>query len=767
MLEQIEIFKNNLIDKADIKTELKTRNRIYDQITINKLLIPQYIEDGWTQVKENKTTLIIRKPKSHDRAFEDRVWTILAKMGFEEMNGTNKLKLIYLSSINVPGRQLDVYAADSEIIIVECKSAEELKKKNLQTIINDYITVKNGSGPFLQKLYQGEKRKVKFVLATNNIILSENDKERLFTENIEHFNQDDIEYYEQLIERLGLASKYQLQGRLFKNLEIPQLANKIPAIKGKMGGYTYYSFSLEPEKLLKIGYILHRTETNTEDDGYQRMISKGRLKEIEEFLDNENEDEQGFFPNSIIINIATTKEDSLYYDRLNCNHDSDITEPVILHLPKKYHSAFIIDGQHRLYGYANSKWKFKNSIPVVAFENLPPEKQVELFVQINSKQKPVPKTVLIPIAADLMWNSDKPKDAISSLKAKLIQKLGEKDESPLYKRIILNENPKSAVTCITQDYLISYGLNKSNYFPKYQKNNVIALGHLFVDPKNDGYSNMLNKCYQFFKAIFEFVEEKLNLQWRIGNGEGGLISTNIGILIIIRTVDNIIDHLVEKEKINPINIAYNELAKLTHKYLDVIVSYISTLDHQKIKQIKSMGTSAGSIENLIRELQKRINEKYPDFNPKGLEEWIKDNSGEFNEDSKFITERLELAIRESIFTSLKEAFGERWWIDGVNKEIRKKASILAIEKDNQEPDWNFLFLLDYKKIVENNWSIFKDNFANPEVKSGKEHQLKWFEQLNEIRNKVSHPGRARVTEQESLFLKNLYDWLYELIQNED
>jgi len=768
MEEQIEIFRSNLIKNHGITTDLKTRNRTYDQLTINKLLLPQYKSSGWSTVKENKNTFVIRTPKPHDKAFEDRVWTCLAKMGFEEMNGTSSLKLVYLTSANVPGRKLDVYAADKEtVIIVECKSAEELKKKNLQTIINDFITVKNGSAPFLQKLYQGEKRKVKFILATNNIILSENDKERLSSENIEYFNQDDIDYYEQLIERLGQASKYQLLGRLFKNQEIPQLANKVPAIKGKMGGYTYYSFSLEPEKLLKIGYILHRTETNTEDDGYQRMVSKSRLKEIEQFLDSEDEDEQGFFPNSIIINISTPKEDPLNFDRLTCNHDSDITEPVILHLPKKYHSAFIIDGQHRLYGYANSKWKYKNSIPVVAFENLPPEKQVELFVQINSKQKPVPKTVLIPIAADLMWNSDKPKDAISSVKAKLVQKLGEKDNSPLYKRIVLNENPKSEVTCITQDYIISYGFNKSNYFPKYQKNSVVSLGHLFVDPKNAGYSKMLDKCYNFFITIFSYVEEKLNLQWRIGNGEGGLISTNIGVLIIIRITDNIIDHLIEKNSLNPINTSYNETANQTFKYLDCIITYISTLDHQKIKQIKSMGTSAAGIENLIRELQKRVNEKYSDFNPKGLDQWIKDNSGEFNEDSKSLTEKLEYAIRENIFEILKQKYGERWWLEGVHKEIQKKSAIMAIEKGNEEPHWNFLFLLDYKKIVYDNWIIFKETYADPEIKSGKENQIKWFDQLNEIRNKVSHPGRARVTESESLFLKKLDEWLYELIQNED
>lgn len=766
MDEQLEIFKSNLIHENEIKSALKTRNRSYDQLTIKKQLLTEYEENGWTKVKDNKDSLVIRKPKSHDKAFEDRTWSCLAKMGFDQMNGPTTLKLIYSSQLNIPGRQLDVFACDREtILIIECKSSEELKKKNMQTIINDFITIKSGSGIFLQKLFYLEKRKIKFILATNNLILSDIDKERLKAENIEHFNQDDIDYYEQLNDRLGQASKYQLLGRLFKNQEIPQLENRVPAIKGKMGGYTYYSFSLEPEKLLKIGYILHRTETNTDDDGYQRMVSKTRLKEIENFLDNDNEENQGFFPNSIIINISTSKEEPLNFDRLTSTHDSNIAEPVILHLPKKFHSAFIIDGQHRLYGYANSKWKFKNSIPVVAFENLPPEKQVELFVQINSKQKPVPKTVLIPIAADLMWNSDKPKDALNSLKAKLIQRLGEKDNSPLYKRIQLNENPRTEITCITQEYIISNALNKSNYFPKYQKTNIVSLGHLYVDPKQEGYSKMLDKCYLFFKTLFDYVEQNLNSQWRIGNGEGGFISTNIGILLIIRITDNILDHIIEKENFNPVNTNYETIANKTFKFLDIIINYISTLDHQKIKQIRSMSASATGTENLVREFQKRIYDSITEFNPKGLEQWIKDNSGEFNENSKEITERLEFAIRENIFMTLKMSYNDRWWLDGVSKEIQKKAAVTAIEKGNEEPHENFLFLLDYKTIIEKNWNLFKDIFADPEFKTGKDNQLKWFDQLNEIRNKVSHPGRAKVAEAE--FLTKLDEWLYEQIENED
>lgn len=75
----------------------------------------------------------------------------------------------------------------------------------------------------------------------------------------------------------------------------------MPAIQGKMGGYTYYSFSIEPEKLLKIGYVLHRSEANKNMmPTYQRLIKKKRLQEVRSFIND-----GGYFPNSIIISIDT------------------------------------------------------------------------------------------------------------------------------------------------------------------------------------------------------------------------------------------------------------------------------------------------------------------------------------------------------------------------------------------------------------------------------------------------------------------------------
>ena len=765
--QNLSEFSNSIVEGHELKSTLTRKKKIFIEKTIEQELKPKYLEDGWELIRDNTNSSRIKKQKAHNVLFEDKVWCVLANMGFEIMNGDSNLKLPYLKNGATPGRQTDVFAADNEtILIVECKSSIDLQKKSMQTVINDFETVKRGAIPFL-KTYFDEKKKIKFILATNNLILNDNDRQRLEDHNIEYFNQDDITYYEQLTSYLGHAAKYQLLGRLFKSQEIPELKNQVPAIKGKMGSHTYYSFSIEPDTLLKLSYILHSTVTSEESEGaYQRMVSKSRIKEIDEYLNK-----GGYFPNSIIINVITPKEKPLYSDTIKANHDSKISDLCVLHLPKNYQSAFIIDGQHILYGYSNNKWKYKNSIPVVAFENLPIEEQVKMFVDINHKQKSVSKNLLTTIMAELKWASPIYNDAIFAVQSKLLQRLGERDDSPLYRRIIVGENKKSELTCITLDYIISYGFKKSNFYAKIQKNKLISTGPLWVD----GYSDQLSKSYEYFKNVFDFVKQESLETWNRGSGEGGFISMNIGIMSIVRICDDILLHLATNEGLEPQLTSGTELAELTTKYLGPIMDLIREMPPQKAKDFRSAGTGGVGRENVVRELQKTIHDRFNNFNPKGLQEWITDNSGKFNNQSKILVDRIQLAIRDNLFEELKNEFNDRWWYDGVPKETQKRSANEAIERGSKEPHWHFVYLLDYLKIITSNWALFQDSYSDPNKdvyqgstngKSRKEKATHWFSKLNDIRIKVSHPERASVSEDEFKFLSNLAGWLLPKIEDE-
>ncbi len=292
-IESIENISKRYINKKRSEFDLKT---------VKKDKVDSYLNEGWEVVPSKlKKSIRIRKLKPHNIYFEERIWALMAQMEFQYLNSDRNFKIEYGAEL---AKQIDVFAFDNEaILFIECKSTANRKRISYQKDINELIGLKPKLQRAAQKLIPG-KQKVAFIFATSNVILSNNDKERLKQASIHHFNIDDIEYFEQLTQHLGRAAKYQLFAKLFSGQKIPELKNRVPAIKGKVSkGYTFYSFSIDPELLLKIGFILHRSDTNKEATfAYQRLVKKSRLKQIANYIDA-----GGYFPNSIIINIQTKK----------------------------------------------------------------------------------------------------------------------------------------------------------------------------------------------------------------------------------------------------------------------------------------------------------------------------------------------------------------------------------------------------------------------------------------------------------------------------
>lgn len=750
-----EEFTAKLVRDKELKADLRIRASSFVHKTVDKRLLSDYEGTGWEQEKENKRTVVLRKPKPHNDYFEDRIWTLLSKMGFTTM-GKQDLKLPYTDDDSIPGKQIDVFAADDEtILVVECKSAEEMKRQNFSKELNEYEKVIIGGTKALKKEFS-KTHKIKYIFATNNISLGDNDKKRLADLKMTHLNHDEINYYEQLQARLGQSAKYQLLAKLFKGQDIHSLENKIPAVRGQMGGYNYYSFSIEPEKLLKISYILHRINVNDDDDGYQRLPTKKRLGDIENFINK-----SGYFPNSVILNINTKREEPLYFDRLASKHDSKITEPVILHLPKQYHSAFVIDGQHRLYGYSNTEYKGTNSIPVVAFENLLSSEQINLFVQINSNQQPVSPNLLTTMSADLMWNSDKYDSAIEGLMSRLLSRLGTHEDSPLYNRIAIGDTKKTPKSCITMPTIIAQGLSKTNFFAKLNRKKLIETGHLWCDPvQSDGtfeYKAMLDKSLLFFKTYFDYIRQNTEDIWNLGSGQGGFVTMNIGINCFIRIASDILD-CIKKYGGEDYSIkSGKEIAELTFNYLEPIFTYINNFEPTKIAQFRNYSSNPKGVDNAVREFQQEVHNKFKVFDPDGLQKWIIENSGKYKDVARVLADRIEDGIKRKVYAVLEEKYGSSWWKDGVHQEERMKAAVEKIKANSDDPEQDFLYLIDYKKIISRKWDLFKNIFADPAFKSNKDDQLQWFDTLNPIRNQASH-GR-NVSQEDFAFLTKLNEWL--------
>jgi DNA sulfur modification protein DndB len=643
-------------------------------------------------------------------------------------------------------QQIDVLAKDSEtIFIIECKSAKDNTRGDFKKELEAMCSKKPGLIKSIKALFPDEKLKIKFILATNNYSIGEKDLERLHNINGVHFDEIAIDYYHNLYKQLGNAAKFQLLGSIFFGQEIPELDNLVPAIKGKMGGHTYYSFSVEPEKLLKIGYVLHRNKANIYMmPTYQRLIKKSRLKSIQEFIDTK----KGYFPNSIVISIDTQGK-NIQFDRAQTQVKTTISDIGILHLPKKYRSAYIIDGQHRLYGYADSEYKSKNTIPVVAFVDLDRSEQVKLFMEINENQKAVSKNLRLTLNSDLLWEHESLIEQQKALCSRIAIYLGETRISPLYNKISIGEDKK----IITSKAIVS-SLKMSNFLGKVTKTKIEELGTFYngnLDTAYDNLSEYLLRCFNYLKENLEDIWEK----------DDNLIIINKGIYSLIRIFSDLIDHSLLEKTINSRSTP-KEIYEEIIKFLDPVILFFKNVDAEIEEDLKKTYGGGGDIK-YWRTLQKCIQEAYPEFKPEGLEEYFIKEQKEYNTEAFEIIREIEKHFNKIFKEKLIEKFEDNWFEYGVPPKIQDDAAMMAQKKkretgNNIEP-WDCLHFIDYRDIAKKNWrDTFQEICTRPGVKSGNiDAKTSWMVELNRLRNQNFHS--YYVTKDEIDLLRELVRWL--------
>jgi DGQHR domain-containing protein len=118
---------------------------------------------------------------------------------------------------------------------------------------------------------------------------------------------------------------------------------------------------------LKIAFVSHRAKGKPSDiDAYQRLLKKNRLNSIRQYIS-----EGGIFPTNIVVNIAESRW--LAFDRGKQEVESKASVFGWLHIRPAYRVAWIIDGQHRLFAYANHALARKSLVSVMAFVGLEPD----------------------------------------------------------------------------------------------------------------------------------------------------------------------------------------------------------------------------------------------------------------------------------------------------------------------------------------------------------------------------------------------------------
>ena len=762
------VVLEGLVTDKQLDTAYKKRNVKYVYKKIVKQDLQPFFDEGWEKTGyRSKDNFRLRKLKDIGPGFEDEVWSIFNRMNFHEMNKDINFSIPRFGT--QISKQIDVFAKDEQCIcIIECKAAEKPhSKRSLGKDIDQITAIRHDLELSIFSHYRDpeniKKIKTVWILATKNIDISSNDLERAKNAGIKILNESKIEYYSELTNHFGNSSKYQFLADMFPGIDIPDLIEPISAIKGKMGNVDFYSFVMEPEKLLKIAYIAHRAKSDEESiKTYQRMAKKSRLKKIAEYIHEKN----GIFPTSIVINMQTRRP--LRFEPAAAEMSGNNANLGTLYIPNKFKTAWIIDGQHRLFAYSNLEEAKTATLPVIAFENLEADIQAQLFVDINGEQVKVPKNLLSDLWSTIHWNSDNPSEQLKALTSSLVKELDEHRNSPLRDRIMKIDGKRTQTRNITIATL-SDEIYKRQLLGgvRSRKAKVISPGPLFAD----NLDNTLNRARAIISGYFDnYITnyENLNTQWAIGSGEGGYICTNAGLRAILRVLKAILDHLEYVDHQNIKNMSSSELLKNIWKYQEPVCIYLESAPAKLIQEYRDQ-YGEGGFRACTYSLLWEIYKVHNNFNPQGLQQYIKSQDTANNPQAYSIISELEKAIMNYVGDKLRERYGEdisQWWHEGVPKKVRDPAWERATSSGEYRYPEKYLSFIDWVDIIHKNFDIFENQFTiKAKPNDSMKKKLSWFSKVNDIRNIVSHPPRGGISDNQLEFIIEIRNELMPKLKN--
>lgn len=741
--QQILSIKGHMLhEEAALKQRFKTKKNQFDAMKVPHSEVEQWEKQGWIVENRLKTKTCLTKKKSHDRQFEDDVWCMFFNLGFRILNADEKLRIQWGNNTG-EDKQIDILAVgDEAIFVVECKSAEKSKKQNFQKELIEMSHYKDGMTESLQQIY-GKNKRVKFIFATRNyrIEAEGDDAIRMKNSDIYHLNENAYNYICNLIKSYKESVRYQFHGMMFKDELISDTPITIPALKGKMGDKEYYLFSIEPSTLLKIGFVLHRTKVNDSmAPTYQRLLVPKRLKGITKFIND-----GGFFPNSIIMNFAEPNEKIKVAFDLIHQEDGSASQFGLLHIPNAYGIAYIIDGQHRVYGYANSDQKDKHTIPVVAFQNMPSEEQLQIFMDINENQKSVSKNLRIDLEEDLFWTSARLDSRMKALRSSTIKSLSADSANVLFNKISIGEDQASLSSVFFDKGLANSGLIPKAKQTKWIGNTDTCLYDINETNVEKAMQDARKRIVQFVNGCYEIADEAMaddtKPTFLYSNRATFPFVSIIGLLhAFLYTCGEIESSTSIKDRVNKLKPYIEALSEGLNNLPEVEATFLTGAQGQ------------GAETKWLRAYQNIVNKAFPEYDPEELQQWRETRDEKIQEEGEDVKDDIRQILQKLFFIKLEEVYGSNYEKNIAKLKNSCEGKIISQYEDDDnfdmgEHDWkDFIELSEYKEYIEKNYSHdeFSETFgiSLSDKDTSKKAKLAWFA-LIERTNGKKHSGLTR------------------------
>lgn len=720
-----------------------------------KMKVDAEIEDGWTEAKKNKRSVRMERSKPTDRQLEDDVWTLFYKMGFTELNADRRFLITMKDGSN---RQIDVFAKDDEtVFVVECTHSRDGGAKSVKGVLDKIEAIREDVIKAIHEVFGKEpKLKVKFAVAVRNVEIRGADRERAQQLKVPIITDTDIEYFSKLAAILKSASRFQFLGRYLQGEKVEGLRTRVPATRGRVGETTFYNFLISPHELLRIAYISHKGRSENDDlESYQRMVKTNRLKAIGAYIDN-----GGTFPTNIVVNI---KLEGLNFD---IGEGFGNTTTGTLNLPGQYGSAWVIDGQHRLYGFAYAGRAPENDqsvVSVLAYENLPVRKEIEMFVDINTKQVKVQRNLVNEIISSLDIDDVDPRKRLDAMCARIVLALGREKSSPVYERVLTVGETKNNFQCLT---LTSFadGIDENNLLGRVHKANgkknsatLVAgpLGTLTLES-----ADIMQKARLAIAGYLDIFAKGVPEHWALGDAKGGYLCTNLGLRSLLVVFRKLIV-FCERDGVRADGLNADEVVDMVRPYAAYIVEYFKKASPDHIARFRNRGSSLKSVSENAFQMMAIIAEADQSYDDKEVKDYLAKQDIEGTRLARTMIDEINEIIFDDVVKTLKEKFGpsgEVWWLSGVPRTVRNEADRRFNDEDGAHDRWQYLMFIDYISIVQHgdNWDLFKDRY-NFYGKGAKATLIRWIKKINDCRKITHHAEKGPLSHEQVDYVRSVHE----------
>lgn len=314
-------------------------------------------------------------------ALNERIWRLFEKAGFQTEPGSHSPDE-HVIVIGKKKRPVDLYVADPELKVTIVGSNKSGAIKGWSKELHD-----------LKAIVAAAKADAAVFVVTGKK-LEEEDREQAAVLGITVWDEHQLEYFEAVAEAIGDYAKYEIIHSLGITTSEEKDIHRVLAIQIEQpisgSPVELYMFSTSPERLLRTCTVYRRAAGHA--DAYQRMLRRDRLPNIRKFVSQAN----AILPTNIVLALS----DNVTVQPLRQKKFSDAQgQPLVLSktdfrlvtlsIPMEYASLELLDGQHRLFGFATAEAATKKAfnLVVLGIRGLTQKSKQGTFVAINDNSR--------------------------------------------------------------------------------------------------------------------------------------------------------------------------------------------------------------------------------------------------------------------------------------------------------------------------------------------------------------------------------------------